>query len=206
MGTNAKLNLQLHRSFAALDWTASFSSDEPHYVTWDSTYGQTSPAPETPVLTVYNGGREGASYPTDVAHAPAPPGVVADVLASLGRGVPGVVGAWNGLAFLDSWVDDPWVRGSYAGFGPGQYTDFWGFLGLREGPVHFAGEHTSTFSQGYLNGGVESGERAAREVMNALGVPVRDVVMTISPSIEAPGRPRRRRSWQAVDAVSPSSP
>jgi hypothetical protein len=164
------------------------------------------PAPQTPVLTVYNGGKEGASYPTDVAHGPAPPGVVADVLASLGRGVPGVVGAWNGLAFLDSWVDDPWVRGSYAGFGPGQYTNFWGFLGLREGPVHFAGEHTSTFSQGYLNGGVESGERAAREVMNALGVPVRDVVMTISPSIEAPRRPPGRRSWQAVDAVSPSSP
>ena len=172
MGTNAKLNLQLDRSFAALDWTGSFPSDEPHYVTWDTTYGQTSPAPGTPVLTVYNGGNEGASYPTDMAHAPASPSVVADVLANLERGVPGVTAAWNGLAFLDSWVDDPWARGSYAGFGPGQYTDFWGFLGLREGPVHFAGEHTSTFSQGFLNGGVESGERAAREVMNALGVPV----------------------------------
>ena len=172
MGTNAKLNLQLDRSFAALDWTGSFPSDEPHYLTWDTTYGQTSPAPGTPVLTVFNGGNEGASYPTDMAHAPASPSVVADVLANLERGVPGVTDAWNGLAFLDSWVDDPWVRGSYAGFGPGQYTDFWGFLGLREGPVHFAGEHTSTFSQGFLNGGVESGERAAREVMNALGVPV----------------------------------
>lgn len=172
MGTNAKLNLQLDRSFAALDWTGSFPSDEPHYVTWDSTYGQTSPARGTPVLTIYNGGNEGASYPTDVAHAPASADVVAAVLANLERGVPGVVNAWNGLAFLDSWVDDPWVRGSYAGFGPGQYTDFWGALGLREGPVHFAGEHTSTFSQGYLNGGVESGERAAREVMNALGIPV----------------------------------
>ena len=172
MGTNAKLNLQLGRSFEALDWTGSFPSDEPHYVSWDSTYGQTSPAPETPVLTIYNGGDEGASYPTDVAHAPASSAVVADVLSNLQRGVPGIADAWNGLAFLDSWVDDPWARGSYAGFGPGQYTDFWGFLGTREGPVHFAGEHTSTFSQGYLNGGVESGERAAREVMNALGVPV----------------------------------
>jgi monoamine oxidase len=172
MGTNAKLNLQLDRSFAALDWTGSFPSDEPHYVTWDTTYGQTSPAPGTPVLTVYNGGNEGVSYPTDMAHALASPSVVADVLANLERGVPGVTAAWNGRAFLDSWVDDPWVRGSYAGFGPGQYTDFWGFLELREGPVHFAGEHTSTFSQGFLNGGVESGERAAREVMNTLGVPV----------------------------------
>jgi monoamine oxidase len=172
LGTNAKLNLQLDRSFEALDWTGGFPSDEPHYVTWDSTYGQTDPAPGTPVLTVYNGGIEGASYPTDVAHAPASLAIAADVLANLERGVPGVTGAWNGLAFLDSWVDDPWVRGSYAGFGPGQYTDFWGFLEVRERQVHFAGEHTSTFSQGYLNGGVESGERAAREVMNALGVPV----------------------------------
>jgi monoamine oxidase len=172
MGTNAKLNLQLDRSFAALDWTGSFLSDEPQYVTWDTTYGQTSPAPGTPVLTVYTGGNEGASYPTDVAHAHAPPSAVADALANLERGVPGVTAAWNGRAFLDSWVDDPWVRGSYAGFGPGQYTDFWGFLERPEGPVHFAGEHTSTFSQGFLNGGVESGERAAREVMTALGVPV----------------------------------
>jgi monoamine oxidase len=204
MGTNAKLNLQLRRSFAALDWTGSFSSDEPHYVTWDSTYGQTSPAPKTPVLTVYNGGREGASYPTDVAHAPASPGVMADVLANLERGVPGVADAWNGLAFLDSWVDDPWVRGSYAGFGPGQYTDFWGFLRLPEGPVHFAGEHTSTFSQGYLNGGVESGERAAREVMNALGVPVRDVVMEVGPYVEPPRPPMRRAPRGRVAAPAGS--
>jgi monoamine oxidase len=38
--------------------------------------------------------------------------------------------------------------------------------------VHFAGEHTSTYSQGYLNGGVESGQRAAIEVMRELGRPV----------------------------------
>jgi monoamine oxidase len=203
MGTNAKLNLQLDRSIAALDWTGSFSSDEPHYVTWDSTYGQTNPAPATPVLTVYNGGREGASYPTEVAHAPASPRVVAEVLANLERGVPGVADAWNGLAFLDSWVDDPWVRGSYAGFGPGQYTDFWGFLGLREGPVHFAGEHTSTFSQGYLNGGVESGERAAREVMNALGVPVQhsDEGQPAHRVAAATAGHRGRRAWSLQRAT-----
>ena len=70
MGTNAKLNLQLDRSFAALDWTGSFLSDEPEYVTWDTTYGQTSPAPGTPVLTVFTGGNEGASYPTDMVISP----------------------------------------------------------------------------------------------------------------------------------------
>jgi monoamine oxidase len=169
MGTNAKLNMQFDRALAALDWNAGFASDEPHYVTWDTTYGQSDPAPGTPVLTIYNGGIEGASYPTGVAHAPASKAVIDAALANLARGVRGVGGGFNGKAYLDSWVDDPWVHGSYAGFGPGQYTDYWGFLKRPEGKVYFAGEHTSTHSQGYLNGGVESGERAARQVVTSLG-------------------------------------
>jgi monoamine oxidase len=42
-------------------------------------------------------------------------------------------------------------------------------MGRPEGNVHFAGEHTSTYSQGYLNGGVETGLRAAREVIEETG-------------------------------------
>jgi monoamine oxidase len=168
MGTNGKMNLQLNRSFAALNWNASFASDDPHYVTWDSTYGQTSPAPRTPVLTIYNGGEAGTSFPTNRAHGRANEAVIDGALDALGRGVHGIRDAFNGRAFLDFPYLDPWVRGSYAGFGPGQYTDFWGCLGDQEGPVHFAGEHTSTHSQGYLNGAVESGERAAREVLSAV--------------------------------------
>ena len=171
MGTNAKLNLQLDRSFAALDWTGSFPSDEPHYLTWDTTYGQTSPAPDTPVLTVFNGGNEGASYPTDMAHAPASPSVVADVLANLERGVPGVTNAWNGLAFLDSWVHDPWVRGSYAVPAPASSPPSGAsWDGGRDRSTSPGSTHRH--SVGFLNGGVESGERAACEVMNALGVRV----------------------------------
>jgi monoamine oxidase len=41
--------------------------------------------------------------------------------------------------------------------------------GEPEGNCHFAGEHTSIDFQGYLNGGVETGERAADEVITALG-------------------------------------
>jgi len=51
-------------------------------------------------------------------------------------------------------------------------TKYWGYAGIPEGRVHFAGEHTSTYSQGFLNGGVESGQRAAIEVLQALGLPV----------------------------------
>ena len=35
--------------------------------------------------------------------------------------------------------------------------------------MHFCGEHTSIDSQGYLNGAVETGERAADEVLADLG-------------------------------------
>ena len=170
MGTNSKLNMQFDRAFARFDWTAGFSSDEPQYGTWDSTYGQSDPAPGSPVLTVYNGGDEGATYPTDIARGPASRAIVDRVLANLERGVTGLSSAYNGKAWLSSWVDDPWARGSYAGFGPGQYTAYWGFLAKHEANVYFAGEHTSTHSQGYLNGGVESGERAARQVSKSLGV------------------------------------
>jgi monoamine oxidase len=40
--------------------------------------------------------------------------------------------------------------------------------GLAGGHCHFAGEHTSIDFQGYLNGAVESGERASAEILAAL--------------------------------------
>lgn len=168
MGTNAKLQFQLDRSLADLDWTGRFGSDEPEFGTWDSTYGQSAPAPETPVITIYTGGAAGAGYPTDVPHGMAPDDIIHAALDALARGVTGITDAYNGLAHLDSWVDDPWVSDTYAGFGPGRYTRYWGFLRTSERNLVFAGEHTSTHSQGYLNGGVESGLRAADRVMAAL--------------------------------------
>jgi monoamine oxidase len=42
-------------------------------------------------------------------------------------------------------------------------------LGRRAGRIVFAGEHTSERWQGYMNGAVESGHRAARELLHDLG-------------------------------------
>jgi monoamine oxidase len=49
-------------------------------------------------------------------------------------------------------------------------TRFWKGIGKTDGGVYFAGEHTSTYSQGFLNGGVESGDRVAIELMKRLGI------------------------------------
>ena len=51
----------------------------------------------------------------------------------------------------------------------GQYQAFAGVeREIEGGSCHFAGEHTSIDFQGYLNGAVETGERAAGEITAAL--------------------------------------
>lgn len=63
-----------------------------------------------------------------------------------------------------SWEHDPWSRGGYAVFGPGFDPRLRPMLGASHGRVIFAGEHTSERWQGFMNGAVESGLRAARDV------------------------------------------
>jgi monoamine oxidase len=83
--------------------------------------------------------------------------------------LPGLSARFNGRATVDFWLANPYTRGSYSYWKVGQYTKFSGIEGRQEGNAHFCGEHTSVDSQGYLNGGVETGERAASEVVADLG-------------------------------------
>ncbi len=66
------------------------------------------------------------------------------------------------------WVRDPWSRGAFAVFHPGQMTTMMPGIGEPEGRIHFAGEHTSAW-MGWMEGALESGARAAREVIEASG-------------------------------------
>jgi monoamine oxidase len=88
-------------------------------------------------------------------------------LAQIEPIVPGVSAQWNGRATIDYWAGNPYTRGSYSYWQVGQYTRFSGIEGVAEGNAHFCGEHTSIDSQGYLNGAVETGERAASEIIGA---------------------------------------
>lgn len=63
------------------------------------------------------------------------------------------------------WNDDPWVRGGYAFFDPEFDPCGRDLLAHPCGRVFFAGEHTSVRWQGYMNGAVESGQRAAVEAL-----------------------------------------
>ncbi len=61
------------------------------------------------------------------------------------------------------WDEDEWARGAYAWFRPGQMTELLPHIGKAEGRVHFAGDHASAWP-GWMQGALESGNRAAREV------------------------------------------
>jgi monoamine oxidase len=64
------------------------------------------------------------------------------------------------------WDEDEWSRGDYAWFKPGQMTALIHHIAKPEGRVHFAGEHASAWP-GWMQGALESGNRAAREINDA---------------------------------------
>ena len=142
---------------------------DPDFDTWESSLAEPG---KSGLITVYAGGHTGASWKADRPHGEAPAALRDDILGRIDEVVPGTRARFNGQAWADLWTLDPWTNGAYAAFGPGQYTKFWDGLSQPSGDVHWAGEATSTYSQGYLNGGVESGDRVAVEVMQKLGVPV----------------------------------
>jgi monoamine oxidase len=62
------------------------------------------------------------------------------------------------------WVNDPYAGGAWADWAPGQISQFINVMSKPHGRLHFAGEHTAVSNPG-MEGAMESGERAANEVI-----------------------------------------
>ena len=86
-------------------------------------------------------------------------------LQQMERTYPGISAYFEGGA-SKCWDEDPWARGGYSWFKPGQMTALSPHLARPEARVHFAGEHTSTRG-GWMQGALESGNRAARAINDA---------------------------------------
>jgi monoamine oxidase len=68
------------------------------------------------------------------------------------------------------WADEEWTRGCYGCAMPtGAWTEFGPALRAPIGPLHWAGAETATVWSGYMDGAVSSGERAAADIITALG-------------------------------------
>jgi monoamine oxidase len=162
MGTNSKLHVQFtSRHWESLGCNGDTFADTGYQNTWDVTRAQRG---ASGILVDYTGGKIGASFGGGT-----PSSRATKFLGQLEPVLPGISARWNGLATIDYWTGYPWTKGSYSYWKVGQYQAFAGVeREIEGGSCHFAGEHTSIDFQGYLNGAVETGERAAGEVTAAL--------------------------------------
>jgi monoamine oxidase len=88
---------------------------------------------------------------------------------------PGVSKHWNGKATFGNAQADPNIQASYSCWLVGQYTTIAGYERVRQGRVHFAGEHCSVQNQGFMEGGAETGIAAAKEILADYGVRTRSL-------------------------------
>jgi monoamine oxidase len=165
MGTNSKLHVEFEDRF----WYGAGNNgntigDTGYQNTWEVSRAQSGTSKG--ILVDYTGGKIGASFGTGTPESRAEQFLTQ--LQPLFPTVPNLVSHWTGRATVDFWAANPWTKGSYSYWKVGQYTKFSGMEKTRQGNCHFCGEHTSQDFQGYLNGAVETGERAAGEILGDL--------------------------------------
>jgi monoamine oxidase len=138
-----------------------FYSDLGFQNLWDSSRNQPG---EAGIITNFLGAKPGlndAASALDAFHADLPK-MSPKIAESLD---PGAVTSWF-------WAVYPFTLGSYASAKVGQYTTM--FEVAAEPALHdrlqFAGEHTSSDFYGFMNGGVQSGNRAAKALIKAMAL------------------------------------
>lgn len=152
-GDNSKLMVSTHaRPWTTADWPApsvgAFYTDRAQLI-WETSRGQEG---ERGILTNFLQGEQ------DRAAA------LTGLRAGLGALSPESAAALDEstTAFM-AWARQPFALGSYSTPRVGQYTTLLEHTAspAADGRIQFAGEHTSIDFMGFMNGAVESGERAA---------------------------------------------
>ncbi|MEJ7925985.1 NAD(P)/FAD-dependent oxidoreductase [Sphingobium sp. AN641] len=138
---------------------------------WEASSGQPGQAG---VLTWFFGGDQ-----VDALMAVDPETTLRRAESAIASAVPGL----NARSMRrTAWGQDPYARGAYSTFKPGQLSRFASHFwvededGVRQqavaGPILFAGEHLSDAFPGYMNGGAQTGRMAAKTLLASLGMPV----------------------------------
>ncbi|HEY6875673.1 MAG TPA: NAD(P)/FAD-dependent oxidoreductase [Candidatus Dormibacteraeota bacterium] len=172
-GTNTKMNLQFNSRFwnGTGAWpghsNGNIYTDLPFEDAWEATRGVGG---ATGIVVLFTGGSIGTQVKLpqpymNTTDSSAATHYVQQYLSQVETIWPGATAQWNGQATVSTPWSDPNLLGSYACWTTGQYTTFSGYEGVRQGNIHFAGEHCSTNFQGYMEGGAQEGARAAREII-----------------------------------------
>jgi monoamine oxidase len=162
-GTNAKVLAGFRsRQWRKQGYRGNTLTDERFQLCWDNAALQ----PETQSgITFYSGGRLGLEAGKGTARE-----ALAKLLPGFERAYPGSTERLNDNVSRMHWPTHPFTKASYAAYKTGQWTSIGGAEGESVGNLHFAGEHTSSDFQGYMNGGAQSGADAAKAVLASVSV------------------------------------
>ena len=135
----------------------AFGSALPIGAVWDGNEERDRPRRRGGILTLMAGG--GASRATQEMLASEGPSRIMREMSWIDFRNTTLI-AWTTI----SWEHEPWSRGGYAFFDTQFPTSLRYHLARPFDRIFFAGEHTSLRWQGYMNGAVETGLRAAEEI------------------------------------------
>lgn len=126
---------------------------------WDTSRKQEG---KSGIFTNFIGGNHGTHFTEDK---------IEDTLTDLEKVFQGISPQYEKKFALQPWPEVETARGSYICPKVGQYTKIGGCFAETEcnGTLLFAGEHTSDAAAGFMSGAVESGLRAATELIEAKG-------------------------------------
>ncbi len=190
-GTNSKL----HIAFNNPVWRTRFNSSGETYADlgFQNTreVAPTSPTTEG-VLEILAGGNLGV-----VLGSGTPEDHAQRFLPELDLVYPGISSDRIGRASRAYWPGELYTQGSYTCYRPGQFVQFFGVEGERVGNLFFAGEHTSLDFSGYMEGACESGEIAAMEILEDLGLVPAVEALRVKQSLQVSRRRRRGQGPRA---------
>lgn len=163
-GTNAKILVgTTQRLWRSKSYSGEVFSDLPFQLAWDNSQGQAGMAGG---LTLFSGGKAGVDVGVGTAEQQSQ-----RLMTGMERVFPGIGAVLNGEVARYHWPSVPFSKGSYACYRPGQWTNIGGAEFEPVGNLYFAGEHCSSDFQGFMNGGAETGRRAAEALLTALSKP-----------------------------------
>ncbi|MBL8990790.1 MAG: FAD-dependent oxidoreductase [Phycisphaerae bacterium] len=161
MGTNLKYLVQLKEAFWKKDKTGPHAqSDGPIGAVWDMTAGQ---AGEGEAVACFSGGPRARAIADMESRDVAPM-----YAAELKKLLPGIEGSVL-RGRLMNWPKMPWARCGYAFPAPGEVTAVGPALHAGAERLTFAGEHACYGFVGYMEGALQSGLNAARNVLIRAG-------------------------------------
>jgi monoamine oxidase len=148
-------------------------TDLGYSMAWESTLRL--PQRKDGVLTFFHGGNDAAKAQK---HSLSYYGT--KLLDTLDSAVPNLKAVASERFARTDWRREPYTRGAYTNFQPGQLTEFAEFFYLESdvtqeqqnvafGNLVFAGEQFSDEFYGYMNGGAQTGRLAAKVVMEKIG-------------------------------------